>query len=366
MKTIFLTGTCFLIQLTVIAQSQGPLTAGNISNLPIPGSSSSWLNVANARVSDNQYSDFNSLPDSVGAYTDYLVATGFNFSIPAATAITGVIVEVECADPYQVSTDYKVYLYLDGTAGEDRSIKETYPPADEIRVFGGNTDLWGVAGLNYEKVNNPLFGVAIAVQRDLTGTATMARIDDIRITIYYGFMILPVQLLSFTAINSSQRVNLRWSTSGETHMQRFDVERSVDGRNFRTINSIAARNLSTNTHYSVMDNFPMQGSSFYRLKMIGISGEIKYSNIAVVHHINETSCQLYPNPVSVGEKLRIHNPGREELQITFYDLSGKLVYRLTTREQEMILRGGKLKGELAYRIENLWHTPISSGRIFIE
>ncbi|NJN35267.1 MAG: hypothetical protein HC817_14485 [Saprospiraceae bacterium] len=53
--------------------------------------------------------------------------------------------------------------------------------------------------------------------------------------------VLPVDLLSFKAINTEGGILLTWQTAGEKNAQNFDLERSVDGFNFKKIAEIPAK-----------------------------------------------------------------------------------------------------------------------------
>jgi len=364
MKAILLTSAVALIQLSVFSQTQGPYSASNFTTLAIPGSSSTWTNLSNAGGSDNQYASFTNLPENPGEYTDFLVAKGFNFNIPMATIIKGIIVEIEGSDPNKLSADYQVQLNLPGS--EDKAIKDAYKNYDDVAVYGHNSDLWGES-LNYSNINDPEFGVKIAVQRDAIGGTTLGQIDDIRIMVYYSFIVLPVHLISFSANKDQAIVKINWSTSDESGMDHFEVQRSSDGRNFSTLNNLPCRNQSSLSNYAVIDNSPFKGLSYYRLKMVDVSGDISYSGIVSVHFYGKDEITIYPNPVSRGQKLFIMNPAKEEFKIQFYNLAGKLVETINTSTGEVpftTLQNNR--GSLIYRIRNIDNEIVSTGRILIE
>lgn len=117
-----------------------------------------------------------------------------------------------------------------------------------------------------------------------------------------GFMpgVLPVKLLSFSAIKNDRIIILKWTTLSETNSKRFDVERSNDGTDWSLISSVeAAGTSSTEKTYSAIDSYPGIGKHFYRLKTIDRNENYEYSKILLVS--NEpgiATIKVYPNPAS--------------------------------------------------------------------
>lgn len=90
-------------------------------------------------------------------------------------------------------------------------------------------------------------------------------------------------------------------------MINYEIERSLNGRDFSTIGSIAARsNMYSKESYSGLDALPVNGSNFYRIKAIEVSGKVVYSSIVkVVKGQKQQELQVYPNPV-VGNDVTIN------------------------------------------------------------
>ena len=94
---------------------------------------------------------------------------------------------------------------------------------------------------------------------------------------------LPVSLLDFTGVLQNKSVLLKWKIATQKNLTRFVIERSADGNRFLPINSIMATGVSTYTrNYSIMDEQPLQGINFYRLKLVDADGKFTYSNIVAV------------------------------------------------------------------------------------
>jgi hypothetical protein len=111
---------------------------------------------------------------------------------------------------------------------------------------------------------------------------------------------------------------LQWITSNDEPGDVFDIERSIDGRNFINAGTVSA-NVFLNNHYSFSDTVSA-ANIYYRLKINNISGNSFYSNIILfrngIDYTNEI--RLLQNPVA----------SRINLECTFKQ-AGKLVIRLT-------------------------------------
>ncbi|MGN6475750.1 MAG: hypothetical protein ACTHKV_00890 [Flavipsychrobacter sp.] len=88
---------------------------------------------------------------------------------------------------------------------------------------------------------------------------------------------LPVKLQTFYATIRDKYVLLQWATSTEENLSHFELQRSVNGSFFSLLSEIKAFNAGH--QYNALDMHPMDGSNFYRLKMVDIDGRVSYSPI---------------------------------------------------------------------------------------
>jgi hypothetical protein len=109
---------------------------------------------------------------------------------------------------------------------------------------------------------------------------------------------LPVKLIKWEATPSNEKVKLQWITSSEINASHFIIERSSNGINFSPIATVqAAGNSQANINYSKEDNAPVQGKSYYRLKMTDIDGRSEYSPVRTVLVSAKQIVKLAGNPV---------------------------------------------------------------------
>jgi hypothetical protein len=138
---------------------------------------------------------------------------------------------------------------------------------------------------------------------------------------------LPVGLLSFNAQRTGRVNKITWSTSQEINTRSFAVEHSTDGRNFTVIGQIAAAGNSANTlSYSFIDNTPVRGINFYRLKVIDNGGHEKYSAVRNVRNEGTADIAVYPNPVKDLMLVNITSDKLDKALININDMNGKIIY----------------------------------------
>ena len=120
-------------------------------------------------------------------------------------------------------------------------------------------------------------------------------------------IVLPIELLSFTAEKDGQDVQLSWITASETNNDFYTVELSADGISFQQIGQVeGAGNHAGTLQYSYGDYSPLSGRSYYRLKQTDYDGAFTYSAIKSVN-FKSTSWNPYPNPANAGDILQISN-----------------------------------------------------------
>jgi hypothetical protein len=156
---------------------------------------------------------------------------------------------------------------------------------------------------------------------------------------------LPAKLISFSVSQEGNSAQLTWTTAEEINTDRFEIERSVDGKTWNFI----GKNLANGTsklmvNYYFADITPINGTIYYRLKMIDKDRTYAFSRIESIKlNIVNSQLTLYPNPVA--EKLYIKNVTLEKLkEISIVNPSGMTVYKSAYVSDEGINMGNFLTG----------------------
>ncbi|MGQ0827452.1 MAG: T9SS type A sorting domain-containing protein [Bacteroidota bacterium] len=145
-----------------------------------------------------------------------------------------------------------------------------------------------------------------------------------------GINPLPIELLSFDAKPNDAVVDLKWTTATEINNDYFTIERSKDGVIFETVSIVDGAGTSFSIlNYSLVDDLPYKGVSYYRLKQTDFDGKISYSELVPVEFKmnDDFSFDIYPNPNN-GENLNIsiNTQKAQEVLVVVYDVTGKKDY----------------------------------------
>ena len=144
----------------------------------------------------------------------------------------------------------------------------------------------------------------------------------------YSGVSLPIELISFTALANNAQVDLKWITATEINNDFFSIERSKDGIHFEVLSTQKGAGNSTETRvYTSVDNQPLSGISYYRLKQTDFDGQFSYSKIQSVNmvSISETMITHYPNPVEEAVKFVYGSNSNTTATYIVYDAVGKVV-----------------------------------------
>lgn len=139
-----------------------------------------------------------------------------------------------------------------------------------------------------------------------------------------GCTTLPVNFVSISAGRSNDDVLLSWKAAAEQDILRYEIERSADGRSFDNAGYIVASNSNA---YSWLDMSALPAMTYYRVKSIDISGEIKYSGIAKIAAGYERSMiTVSPNPVQ-GNELNVQFKNKQEgrYDVRLLDATGRVI-----------------------------------------
>jgi hypothetical protein len=147
---------------------------------------------------------------------------------------------------------------------------------------------------------------------------------------------LPVTMLYFTANKLGESESeLKWATASEIDNDHFDIERSADAESWEKIGEQkGAGTSSMQNNYSMIDQSPLSGVNYYRLKQVDVDGNFSYSDIAQVtfgeiqsQTQNQSALSVYPNPLSQASKLNIDLTGTDNIsEISITNSIGQVVY----------------------------------------
>lgn len=132
-----------------------------------------------------------------------------------------------------------------------------------------------------------------------------------------GNSVIPVELTSFSANVSNNKVTLKWITATELNNSGFDIERSVISNEVRNLNwekigFVSGHGTASQSHsYYLVDDNLLTGKYAYRLKQIDFDGSFTYSKeVEVDLSLPQTFSleQNYPNPFNPSTTIKYSIP----------------------------------------------------------
>lgn len=142
---------------------------------------------------------------------------------------------------------------------------------------------------------------------------------------------LPIDLINFKAqLRDDRTVQLLWSTAKETDNFGFDVERSPDNHNWKTLGFVPGHGTTNELHeYTLLDETPLAGINYYRLKQLDTDGGFEYSPMVVADvRGGGTQFDIYPNPSATGDlSIRTVSQYEGDAQLEIFDWVGYKVYK---------------------------------------
>lgn len=135
---------------------------------------------------------------------------------------------------------------------------------------------------------------------------------------------LPLTLTDINVTVSGNTRTITWNTANEINVNHFIVERSTDGINFYSIQTVNAKN-GNGESYSVSDAEPLNtGVVYYRLKMVDKDGSYTLSKIVTAKISMKNSVRIYPNPVGDGNVQIILESATSGATVKVIAMDGKI------------------------------------------
>lgn len=211
------------------------------------------------------------------------------------------------------------YDFNDGTAGVDFT----------------NVDLSGIPILNTGDV--VVFTLAAFNSESSSGTFDLETVDfngnDSRSLRLYGNAVLPIQLTYFNAKIINNHVQLEWRTETELNNDYVQIERSANGKSFKAIEKVKGAGTTLEPQmYTYLDEQPLKGTNYYRLKQVDLDGTFEYHNTVVVRMDDDKIAELFPT--FVRDQLTIQTDTQADVRIL--NEAGQVMRMFSVNGQESL------------------------------
>ncbi len=141
---------------------------------------------------------------------------------------------------------------------------------------------------------------------------------------------LPVAIVDFSVTKQENSDLVKWTTLSESNSSHFNVQRSLDGNNFETLETVKSKavgGVSTSSlNYSYVDDAPQLGHNYYRLEQVDLDTKVNYTKtIDIIWGAAGSVVTIYPNPTSDFINVDISTSKITQTEIKLLDLSGRVV-----------------------------------------
>ena len=165
--------------------------------------------------------------------------------------------------------------------------------------------------------------IAITVS---TGIPASYDINRFRIVFRSSVVVLPLKFISVGAMQKDKNIQIDWKVAEESGINRYEIEKSVDGTGFTKAGEVAARGSNSSGLYHWLDTDPVTGNNYYRIRAIE-PGNNFLSNIVVVNiQAARGAFKVFPNPVTNHRvNIRSGESAKGRYSIILYNQQGQQV-----------------------------------------
>lgn len=155
------------------------------------------------------------------------------------------------------------------------------------------------------------------------------------VTVFCNDCVLPIEINEFKAKPIKEGTRISWTTNSERNNNYFELQRSLDGKFFKSVGYMKGANNSSSTNvYNLIDPSPKTTEIvYYRLKMVNFDGTFTFSDAISYQYENPVLLNYSNGYLNFSFKSKKNT---ESYSIIVYDLSGKRIDQFTLSENGTI------------------------------
>jgi hypothetical protein len=231
--------------------------------------------------------------------------------------IAGVSAFVTQAEPTSAQLTGVAYTFAPGKIMVDSMLLENYDLADQQRTEFE----WAIKSTSNILPNTTYYFRQWGATQTIDGANTYPSL------ITAG--VLPIKLTGFAVSREDKKVRLEWGTTSEQNNIRFEIQRSSDGRTWKTIANVTGHGTTTAlNNYKVYDERPLSGINYYIIKQYDVDNHSYLSDIRSVKMPEvKTIISVYPNPAHSAVNFSIVNKGASNIEATLTNINGSIIHQ---------------------------------------
>ena len=278
------------------------------------------------------YQSANAVPQSAGVNTvvgvdDSRMVTTFAWGSSARFTNPAQVVSIDPGVPGGQTYDRRyVYGNIDETGGSN--IRTLTTAWDTLLYITLNTlqPTFPQGGHGYIQSTAEAAGAALS-DPGFSNVAFLVNSGDRPL----GLSTLPVTFTKYDVTCNDKGALLTWSTGSEQNSSKFEIQRSLNGIDWISIDNVAAAGNSTDQrNYQYLDLYG--GTAFYRIRQVDIDGRFVYTAV------KRTECQksqydvaLYPVPARDNLNVVIRSEINTRTEIQILDINGRSLRRVAVQ-----------------------------------
>lgn len=152
-------------------------------------------------------------------------------------------------------------------------------------------------------------------------------------TMVTDFIIYPVTWGDFEVKTGDQGVTVRWTTLQEEDNRLFEILRAGEEGVFSKIGEVAAAGFSRQAQsYSYLDNRPLPGVNYYKVRQVDIDGQSTQTESREARFTPESGISwsgVFPNPADAQVNVMFTLSEQANYSLELLDIHGRLISRRT-------------------------------------
>jgi len=276
----------------------------------------------------NLYTYLNELPNDIellypAQFGNNLVLTPHTYILKGATTFTDTLYLNAVGNPNAIfvikingalsTSTYSKIILINGAQAKNVFWKvEGAVNINDYSVFVGTI-----------VCNNGAINLGTGVTLDGKAFTTTGALTTAAITVVMPVSVcenLPVKWLYFRAIAMKNNVLLQWATSNEVNNKYFSIQKSLEGQQFSTVNTIIAEdNNSSGDHYYSYTDVNAGQVNYYRIAQTDIDGQQSYSEIVAVKMQSELKVTQFVQNNNIMVLITGATPGNATIKLSSID-----------------------------------------------
>jgi hypothetical protein len=177
--------------------------------------------------------------------------------------------------------------------------------------------------LSLRDTNNIVVNVSAAIPAS-------ADINRFQIIFNAPVVILPVTFTSIKATQKNKDIQVDWDVAEESHIRKYEIEKSAESIHFYKVGEVPVSGNNSIGSYHWLDENPVTGNNYYRIRAIQTDGKSFVSKTVVVKMTaRNAALKVFPNPV-INKRINItsNEMAKGKYTVLLHNPQGREVIRL--------------------------------------